>query len=98
MSSKQNTSPELAVAIKAAQAAGQVIKNDFREVNPESFKSPGQSVTKTDLAADKIIFDTIRKNFPHHAYFSEEAGMDKTPSDYVWVIDPLDGTTNFSHH
>lgn len=95
---KPNTSPELAVAIKAAQAAGQIIKNDFQAVNPESFKSPGQSVTKTDLAADKIIFNTIRKNFPDHTYFSEEASMDKTPSDYVWVIDPLDGTTNFSHH
>jgi len=98
MSSKQNTSPELAVAIKAAQAAGQVIKNNFRVDNSESFKTPDQSVTKTDLAADKKIFDIIRESFPHHAYFSEEAGMDKTPSDYVWVIDPLDGTTNFSHH
>ncbi len=98
MSSQPNSSPELAVAIKAAQAAGQIIKNNFRVDNSESFKTPDQSVTKTDLAADKKIFDIIRESFPNHAYFSEEAGMDKTRSDYVWVIDPLDGTTNFSHH
>jgi len=62
------------------------------------YKSKHQLVTSADLIADKIISKAIKKHFPDHAILSEETGRSKNKSDYIWVIDPLDGTTNFFMH
>ena len=88
----------LETAIKAAQAAGQIIKDNFQTDTSESYKNSDQVVTKTDLAAEKAIIVIIQTKYPSHSFFSEEAGAINNDSEYTWVIDPLDGTTNFIHH
>ena len=88
----------LSIAIKAAKTAGQIIKDDFQTDSSQSYKNPDQIVTKTDLAAEKAIIDTIQAEYPDHSFFSEEAGAINNKDEYTWVIDPLDGTTNFVHH
>lgn len=54
-------------------------------------------VTQTDLESEKIIKNFIIKNFPGHSILAEESDQKDNNSDYLWVIDPLDGTTNFVH-
>lgn len=88
----------LDTAIKAAQTAGQLIKDNFKTDTSQSYKNSSQIVTKTDLAAEKAIIDIIQAKYPDHSFFSEEAGAIDNNSEYTWVIDPLDGTTNFVHH
>jgi myo-inositol-1(or 4)-monophosphatase len=88
----------LKTAIKAAKAAGQIIEDNFQSDTSQSYKNPEHIVTKTDLAAEKAIIDIIQEKYPNHSFFSEEAGAIKKESEYTWVIDPLDGTTNFIHH
>jgi len=62
------------------------------------FKSGHEILTQADLASEKIITQEIKKNFPDHRILSEESGDTRKKSDYLWVVDPLDGTTNFSMH
>ena len=88
----------LKIAQKAALAAGQILKEDYYKQAKISLKEGGSPVTETDLAAEKEIISILKKNFPEHKIFSEEEGFSKNNSDYLWVIDPLDGTTNFSRH
>lgn len=61
-------------------------------------KSHHEVVTKIDIASEKTIISAIKNNFPDHSILSEEAGANKKVSDYLWVVDPLDGTTNFTIH
>lgn len=62
------------------------------------FKSKHEIVTKADLLSEEIIIREIKKNFPSHGILSEEKGEVKSVSDYLWIIDPIDGTTNFTMH
>ncbi len=59
-------------------------------------KSEYDIVTEADLKAEEIIISQIRKDFPEHSIFSEEKGKDTKESEYCWIVDPLDGTINFS--
>lgn len=54
-------------------------------------------VTEADLAAERAVLDYLRERYPDHGLRSEEAGIDDRGSDYLWVVDPLDGTSNFAH-
>jgi len=54
-------------------------------------------VTKVDTGSEKIIIDIIKKRFPDHSILAEESKHDKETDGYRWIIDPLDGTTNFIH-
>lgn len=83
------------VAIEAARAAGAVIKEAYRGAHAVRYKDSHNVVSETDIAAEKEVLETITRAFPDHAIFSEEAGITTQKSDYLWVIDPLDGTTNF---
>lgn len=76
--------------------AAQVVKKHFGKVGYE-LKAKANLVTKADIASQNTILQIIRKNFPTHDYLAEENGLKQTSSDYVWVIDPIDGTTNFAH-
>ncbi len=87
------------VAIQAAQQAGQTLMRRFTTLNRAMVRTKSQHevVTPADLAAEKIILRAIKKQFPQHSILSEETGADTNPqSDYLWVVDPLDGTTNFT--
>lgn len=85
-------------AEKIIRQAGKELKKEFWQITRSDvrYKSKYQIVTKADLIAEKIILSAIRKKFPDHHILSEEAGDNKKRSDYLWIVDPLDGTTNFN--
>jgi myo-inositol-1(or 4)-monophosphatase len=89
----------LATAIMAAELAGTKIKHYFHNFDSVQIESKGRNdfVSKVDKEAEQIIIDTILKNFPNHQINAEESGIKANNSDYKWIIDPLDGTTNFLH-
>jgi myo-inositol-1(or 4)-monophosphatase len=93
--------PMLNTAVKAARAAGALINRasmdlDLLKVNT---KAPNDFVTEVDQAAEHIIIDTLLTAYPGHGILAEESGSTRgaKDSEYVWIIDPLDGTTNFIH-
>lgn len=88
----------LSTAITAAKKAGFFIKESYRGEYRSSYKDPHNIVTEVDIGAENIILDILQKAFPDHSFFSEERGMINNHSKYLWIIDPLDGTTNFTHH
>ncbi len=90
--------PMLNIAIRAARAAGDVIVRAMDQVNDiiiES-KSKNDFVTEVDRSAEQTIINIIKDSYPHHAFLGEESGQ-SGDDDYCWIIDPLDGTTNFLH-
>ena len=84
--------------LKATEAAADVLRHyfngSFTITNKEGINNP---VTEADLASEKIIFETIKAEFPDHFILSEEAGEIKMDSEYKWIIDPIDGTINFAN-
>ncbi len=89
------------VAIKAARAAGAIINRAALDVESVrvSQKQVNDFVTEVDQAAEQAIIDILLVAYPGHAIWAEESGRTQgaQDSDYVWIIDPLDGTTNFIH-
>ncbi|MBU4360649.1 inositol monophosphatase [Patescibacteria group bacterium] len=85
-------------AIKIVKKAGQELLKYFSRIDKMkvSKKSKHEIVTPADLVVNKIIMSAIKKQFPTHGILSEETGFYQKGADYLWVIDPLDGTTNFS--
>ena len=97
----QSLHPMLNVAIKAARLAGAIINRaalDIERVQVTA-KSHNDYVTEIDQAAENIIIETLLEAYPGHGILAEESGREHgaQDSDYVWIIDPLDGTTNFIH-
>ena len=86
----------LKTAIKAAKAAGKIIRQNYGKHIDLHYKAGMDFVTDIDLKAEKIIISTIKKNYPGHSVYGEESGFDKKESNFLWIIDPLDGTTNFT--
>lgn len=82
------------IAIQAAKEAGEIAKKDFYRKKSISLKKDLSFVTETDLRAERVILNLIRKNFPSHDILSEESGG-SMGENYTWILDPLDGTTNF---
>ncbi len=85
------------VAIRAAYKAGEVLKHHFGHLEQVKKKGDIDLVTAADLASEEAIIKEIRSVFPDHAILAEESGFQEGRSDNCWVIDPLDGTTNFAH-
>ncbi len=84
--------------IKIAKEAGVIIKEGFgTNFNIEYKTNESNLVTEIDKASEKLITEFIKKNYPSHGILAEEGGELKNTSEYVWVVDPLDGTTNFAH-
>ena len=96
-----NLHPMLNVAIKAARAAGALINRAALDVEAVriSQKQINDFVTEVDHAAERAIIETLLTAYPGHGILAEESGSEHGAkhSDYVWIIDPLDGTTNFIH-
>ncbi|MBF9034119.1 inositol monophosphatase [Rhodobacterales bacterium HKCCE2091] len=93
-------SANLNVMIKAARRAGRSLVRDFREVEnlQVSRKGPGDFVSKADIAAEKIIREELTNARPNYGWLGEESGFEagEDPTRR-WIVDPLDGTTNFLH-
>ncbi|MBU0636428.1 inositol monophosphatase [Candidatus Micrarchaeota archaeon] len=88
---------ELETAIEACKKGGAVLEKFFNHPKTEFIdKGLGNIVSQADLESEKIILNILKKRFPDYAFYSEEAKFSKNQSDKLWVIDPLDGTSNFS--
>jgi myo-inositol-1(or 4)-monophosphatase len=90
--------PTLNIAIKAARRAATVINRASTQLDIISVqsKSPNDFVTEVDRAAEVAIIEVLRDAYPEHSILAEESGA-SGESEYQWIIDPLDGTTNFIH-
>ncbi len=85
-------------ALEAAHLAGRYLQESFGSSHTISTKEGKQNlVTECDLKSEKIILSFIRKKFPTHGFLSEEQGKENLSAKVLWVIDPLDGTVNFSN-
>ena len=90
--------PMLNIAIRAARKAGNIIAKGFERYTDVQVtaKNPNDYVTNIDKEAEAAIIDVIRKSYPEHTIIGEESGaLEGSEQDVQWVIDPLDGTTNF---
>ena len=87
----------LDTALSLAREAGALIRDVLEESKEIERKSPINLVTETDRAAEKIIVAGLRDAFPDDAIVAEESGGGDRPRGRTWVVDPLDGTTNFVH-
>lgn len=90
--------PLLNIAIQAARAAGNIIIRAMDRLDKVKIteKSPNDYVTEIDQAAEREIISIIKKAYPKHGILAEESGETKG-KDYIWIIDPIDGTRNFIH-
>jgi len=88
----------LKTAIEAAIGAGRIISERYPGGRSITVKGFRDLVTDADRAAESLICELIRARFPDHAILSEEAGGKAIDSGFTWVVDPLDGTTNYAHH
>jgi len=90
----------LKFAIDVAEKTGKKLYASFREEGSliRRQKTNQEFKTTYDQIADKIIKDSIEKHFPHHSYLTEETGLVEKEKDFLWIIDPLDGTSNFADH
>jgi myo-inositol-1(or 4)-monophosphatase len=89
--------PFLQVAQEAAAEAGQIITRYYRDGVTMREKQPCDLVSDADVDAEKAVVAVIRRHFPKHAMLAEEGHRDAVTEEHLWVIDPLDGTTNFAH-
>jgi myo-inositol-1(or 4)-monophosphatase len=91
--------PMLNIAVKAARRAGQIINRGSLDLDgvKVSKKQHNDFVTEVDKASEAAIIEILHTAFPDHAILAEESGESERESEYQWIIDPLDGTTNFIH-
>ncbi len=93
--------PMLNIAVKAARSAGAIINRASLDLDllKISTKGPNDFVSEVDQAAEQAIIETLLAAYPGHGILAEESGRSHgaRDSEYVWIIDPLDGTTNFLH-
>jgi myo-inositol-1(or 4)-monophosphatase len=89
----------LAVAIEAAKLAGGIILDNLGKISKEdiNIKQTSDFVTRVDKESERNIISTIKKNLPDHHFLAEESVKEIETDGYRWIIDPLDGTTNFIH-
>ncbi|MFA4991984.1 MAG: inositol monophosphatase [Candidatus Omnitrophota bacterium] len=83
------------LALRAAREAGDFLLDNFGKISLIESKGDRNLVTNLDKEAEKIILDKIRSEFPGHGIISEEDGVRDPDKEYVWIIDPLDGTHNY---
>jgi len=90
--------PLLNIAVRAARRAGEIIVRSLNRLESLAIATKGRNdfVTEVDRAAEAEIIGSIRRHYPQHAFLAEESGR-LGEHDTLWIIDPLDGTTNFLH-
>lgn len=88
----------LTIAVRAAREASRIITRNFNRIDRLTITDKGSNdfVSEVDRNAEAVIINILREKYPHHAILAEESGQ-HVGDDYQWIIDPLDGTTNFLH-
>ena len=91
-----------ALAIRAALSAGAMLRGRLSETRTITFKSAVDLVTDADQRAETMILEQIQGTYPDHQFLGEESthasgGYEQADGNYVWIVDPLDGTTNYTH-
>src|SRR5262249_45001923 len=91
--------PMLNIAVKAARKAGSIITRASFDIDKLTIRSKQKNdfVSEVDQAAEEAIISTLKDAYPDHGFHGEETGKSNEKADHVWIIDPLDGTTNFLH-
>lgn len=91
--------PVLTIAKRAALSAGRILLRHFDHLERLTVTTKQRSdfVSEADLQAEREIIQTLRKTYPNHGILAEESGEQPGQDEYQWLIDPLDGTTNFLH-
>ncbi|MFC1704555.1 inositol monophosphatase family protein [Candidatus Omnitrophota bacterium] len=85
----------ISVGVAAAKEAGDFLLENFGKISQIESKGDRSLATNVDKGAEKIIVDTIQGAFPSHGIVAEESGVVREKQEYLWIIDPLDGTHNF---
>jgi len=93
------SSANINVLVKACRKASKTLIRDFGEIEnlQVSLKGPGDFVTASDIKVEKILIDELQKARPNYSILSEEVGEINNDESFKWIIDPIDGTTNFLH-
>jgi len=86
------------IGISAAYKGAEILLSYFGKITEYDKKGATDLVTCADIESENAIMRTIRKHFPDHTIVAEESGLNAGNPQYQWIIDPLDGTTNFAHH
>ncbi|XP_038710624.1 inositol monophosphatase 3-like [Tripterygium wilfordii] len=101
MAQNDSLSEFLHVAVDAAKTAGEVIRKGFYQTKHVEHKGQVDLVTETDKACEDLIFNHLKQHFPSHKFIGEETtaafGATELTDEPTWIVDPLDGTTNFVH-
>ena len=84
--------------VGAAYKGAKILNDHFGKITRVTKKGAIDLVTIADTESEKTIIETIRSRFPDHSILAEESGLSKGKATLQWIIDPLDGTTNFAHH
>lgn len=87
----------LAVAGEAARKAGGILKENINGTREITYKGDINLVTEMDTRSERAVVETLRASFPDHGIIAEEETTIRNGSGYTWIIDPLDGTTNYAH-
>ncbi len=87
------------IAVRAARAAGNIIVRNMDRIDrlAVATKRSNDFVCEVDRKAEAAIIDTLKQSYPDHGIFAEESGIADETAEYQWIIDPLDGTTNYLH-
>lgn len=88
-------SPFVTAALAAAEAASELIRKAYRGNFEVRYKADASPVTEVDEAAERLIRDVLRQHFPDHGFYGEEYGKEGADAEYLWLIDPIDGTKAF---
>lgn len=91
------SSPELRVAVQAAQEAGEIVARYYRDGVVMRLKQDYNLVSDADEDAERAIARVIRQAFPGHAILGEELHQADAEAEHLWIVDPIDGTNNFAH-
>lgn len=89
--------PIIRTGTRAAYEAGRILNQHFGKISRITKKGEIDLVTEADTAAEEAIIAEIKKNYPGHTIQAEESGLHQGSDEGRWIIDPLDGTTNFAH-
>lgn len=85
------------LAVQAAEKAGLLLKKRISRKRTVDYKGVVNLVTEMDILSEKIIVNEIRRHYPNHSFLVEENTIKEEDSPFRWIIDPLDGTTNYAH-